>query len=153
MFACSGILFNHESPRRGVEFVTRKITDAVAKIKLGLQTTLELGNLDAYRDWGFAGDYMEGAWMMLQQDEPDDYVLATGETWSVRDFVKMAFEEVSLDWEDHVVINSKFMRPAEVNTLLGYPGKAKKKLGWEPKVKLPNLVKMMVRKDLERYSN
>jgi GDPmannose 4,6-dehydratase len=132
IFACSGILFNHESPRRGLEFVTRKITHHVAKIKLGLAKELRLGNLDAKRDWGFAGDYVEAMWMMLQQDEPDDFVVATGETHSVEDFVRLAFEHAGLDWKKFVVIDPRFMRPAEVDLLVGSPEKAQKKLGWTP---------------------
>ncbi|MFN8392182.1 MAG: GDP-mannose 4,6-dehydratase [Bdellovibrionota bacterium] len=152
MFAVSGILFNHESPRRGLEFVTRKITDGVAKIKLGLAKELRLGNLDAKRDWGFAGDYVRAMWMMLQQDTPDDYVVATGETHSVEEFVRIAFGHVDLDWQKYTVIDPKFMRPAEVDLLIGDPGKAKKKLGWEPEVSFSQLVTMMVDADLERLS-
>ncbi|HAO92521.1 MAG: GDP-mannose 4,6-dehydratase [Deltaproteobacteria bacterium GWC2_56_8] len=148
MFACSGILFNHESPRRGFEFVTRKITSSVARIKLGLANELRLGNLDAKRDWGFAGDYVEAMWMMLQQDEPDDYVIATGETHSVKEFVELAFRAAGLDWEKYVVIDPKFLRPAEVELLIGSPKKAKENLGWSPKVGFPELVAMMVEEDL-----
>ncbi|MCB1101604.1 MAG: GDP-mannose 4,6-dehydratase, partial [Kiritimatiellae bacterium] len=129
LFAVSGILFNHESPRRGKEFVTRKITDGVARIKLGVQKELRMGNLDAKRDWGFAGDYVRMMWMMLQQEEPDDYVIATGETYSVKDFCEMAFSRVGLNWKDYVVVDPKFLRPAEVDLLLGDPTKAKEKLG------------------------
>lgn len=148
MFACSGILFNHESPRRGFEFVTRKITSSVARIKLGLANELRLGNLDAKRDWGFAGDYVEAMWMMLQQDEPDDYVIATGETHSVKEFVELAFRAAGLDWEKYVVIDPKFLRPAEVELLIGSPKKAKENLGWSPKVGFPELVSMMVEEDI-----
>lgn len=153
MYACSGILFNHESPRRGVEFVTRKITDAVAKIKLGLANELRLGNLDAKRDWGFAGDYVKAMWLMLQQDTPDDFVISTGETHTVQEFVEIAFSHVGLDWKDYVVIDEKFVRPAEVDLLLGDCTKAKEKLGWELEVSFEQLVKMMVDSDLEKYSN
>lgn len=149
IFACSGILFNHESPRRGLEFVTRKITYHVAKIKLGLATELRLGNTDAKRDWGYAGDYVEAMWMMLQQSEPDDYVVAMGETHSVQEFVELAFGHAGLDWKKHVVIDPKFMRPAEVDLLVGDPSKAKEKLGWTPKVSFEELVKMMVDEDIK----
>jgi GDPmannose 4,6-dehydratase len=149
----SGILFNHESPRRGLEFVTRKITDAVARIKLGLQTDLKLGNLDAERDWGFAGDYVEAMWLMLQQDEPDDYVVATGETHSVRRFCEIAFGHVGLKWEDHVKTDEKFMRPAEVDLLIGDPAKAEKKLGWKRKCSFEDLVTMMVDADMKALSS
>jgi len=152
MHASNGILFNHESPRRGLEFVTRKITDQVAKIKLGRASELRLGNLDAKRDWGFAGDYVEGMWRILQADEPDDYVLATGETHTVREFCEIAFSHVGLDYNDHVVVDPKFVRPAEVELLLGSPAKAKEKLGWEPKVSFRGLVEMMVDADMERLS-
>jgi GDPmannose 4,6-dehydratase len=140
MFAVSGILFNHESPRRGLEFVTRKVTDGVARIKLGLANELRLGNLDAKRDWGFAGDYVEAMWLMLQQDEPDDYVIATNEMHTVRDLVQIAFERVGLDYEKYVVIDPAFVRPAEVDLLLGDYGKAKAQLGWEPKTPFATLV-------------
>lgn len=150
MFACSGILFNHESPRRGLEFVTRKVTDTVARIKLGMAKELRMGNLDAKRDWGFAGDYVEAMWMMLQQPEPDDYVIATGKTNTVERMVEIAFSHVGLNWKDYVVIDPKFVRPAEVDILVGDASKAKKKLGWEPKVSLEELIKMMVDADLER---
>ncbi len=150
--ASSGILFNHESPRRGLEFVTRKISDGVARIKLGLADKLALGNLDAKRDWGFAGDYVKAMWLMLQQDEPDNYVVATGRTHSVKDFVEIAFRHVDLDYKDYVVTDPRFVRPAEVDLLLGDPSYAKKKLGWEPSVTFEELVKMMVDADLERYS-
>ena len=150
IFACSGILFNHESPRRGLEFVTRKVTNAVAKIKLGLQNELRLGNLDAKRDWGFAGDYVQAMWLMLQQDQPDDYVIATGETHTVLELVETAFEYVGLNWKDYVIVDPKFVRPAEVDLLLGDSTKARKKLGWEPKVNFKQLVTMMVDSDLEK---
>jgi GDPmannose 4,6-dehydratase len=153
LFACSGILFNHESPRRGREFVTRKITQAVARIKLGLQSSLALGNLQAKRDWGFAGDYVEAMWLMLQQDMPNDYVVATGETHSVEDFVREAFKRVGIkDWERYVVIDPQFMRPAEVDFLLGDASKARQELGWQPRVKFDELVAMMVDADLERVA-
>jgi GDPmannose 4,6-dehydratase len=149
LFACSGILFNHESPRRGLEFVTRKITHAVARIKLGLATELRLGNLQAKRDWGFAGDYVRAMWLMLQQDQPDDYVVGTGETHSVEEFVQIAFDHVGLDWRRHVVVDPAFYRPAEVDLLLGDPGKAQRVLGWRREVSFPRLVTMMVDADLE----
>lgn len=153
MHASCGILFNHESPRRGLEFVTRKISNSVARIKLGLQDNIVLGNIDAKRDWGFAGDYVRGMWMMLQQDEPGDYVLATGETHSVEDFLEAAFKEIGIeDWKPYVKQNPKFMRPAEVDLLLGDPAKAAKELGWKPDVSFEELVKMMVRSDLEKNS-
>lgn len=151
MFACSGILFNHESPRRGREFVTRKITDTVARIKLGLTDKLYLGNLDAERDWGFAGDYVRAMWLMLQQDQPDDYVIATGETHSVREFVKLAFEHADMDWEQYVEVDEKFFRPAEVHQLIGDSSKARKKLSWEPSVSFKELICMMVDSDMEYY--
>ena len=152
MFACSGILFNHESPRRGIEFVTRKITNAVARISLGKQKKLELGNLEAKRDWGFSGDYVEAMWLMLQQDKPDDYVVATGETHSVEEFVTLAFAEVGIkDWQKYVTSNHpKHLRPAEVDYLIGDYSKAKKVLGWEPKTSFKELVAMMVKADLAR---
>ena len=149
LFACSGILFNHESPRRGLEFVTHKVTHAVARIKLGKQKELRLGNLDSRRDWGFAGDYVNAMWLMLQQPEPDDYVVATGETHSVRELCEVAFSRVGLDWQEHVVIDEKFMRPAEVDLLVGDPAKAGAKLGWEPAVTFKGLIEMMVDADLE----
>ena len=152
MFAANGILFNHESPRRGLEFVTRKITDQVARIKQGKATELRLGNLDSKRDWGFAGDYVEGMWRILQADAPDDYVLATGETHTVREFCEIAFSRVGLNYQDHVVTDERFVRPAEVELLLGDPGKAKRDLGWEPKVDFRSLVEMMVDADMERVS-
>ena len=150
IFACSGILFNHESPLRGKEFVTRKITDAVARIKLGVQKKLKLGNLDALRDWGFAGDYVRAMWKMLDHDTPDDYVIATGEKHSVREFAKIAFEHVGLNWEDHVEVDPKFLRPAEVTTLCGDCSKAKRVLGWQPEVSFHDLVQMMVDADMNR---
>ena len=148
LFACSGILFNHESQRRGLEFVTRKITDGVARIKLGLAKELRLGNLQAKRDWGFAGDYVRAMWLMLQQDLPDDYVVGTGEAHRVEDFVQIAFDHVALDWRKHVVVDPAFYRPAEVDLLLGDATKARKVLGWKPEVSFPQLVKMMVDADL-----
>lgn len=150
MHISNGILFNHESPRRGIEFVTRKITDSVARIYHGLESELRLGNLDAKRDWGYAGDYVDAMWRMLQQDEPGDYVIATGETHSVEEFVQEAFSIAGLNWKEYVVIDPKFVRPAEVQLLLGDPSKAKRVLGWEPKVQFKELVKMMVEADLER---
>jgi GDPmannose 4,6-dehydratase len=152
LFACSGILFNHESPRRGLEFVTRKVTDGVARIKLGLSKELRMGNLDARRDWGFAGDYVRAMWSMLQQDEPDDYVIATGETHSVRELVEVAFGHVGLDWKKHVTLDQRFLRPAEVDLLIGTPEKAKAKLGWTPTVDFTGLVTMMVDADLGRLA-
>ena len=153
MFCCSGILFNHESPRRGLEFVTRKVTNAAAKIKLGLANELRLGNLDAKRDWGFAGDYVRAMWLILQQDEPEDYVIATGVTHSVRDLIQIAFDYVNLNWEDYVIVDPKFVRPAEVDLLLGDSTKAGKKLGWKPAVDFKSLIKMMVDEDLEKVEN
>jgi GDPmannose 4,6-dehydratase len=149
MFACSGILFNHESPRRGEAFVTRKITLGAARIKEGLQKKLVMGNLDAKRDWGFAGDYVRAMWMMLQQDEPDDYVVATGETHSVREFLELCFSHLNLDYKDFVEFDTKYTRPSEVDVLLGDPSKAKEKLGWEPEVSFKGLVTMMLDHDLE----
>jgi len=149
LYACSGILFNHESPRRGYEFVTRKISHTVAKIKLGQAKELRLGNLEAERDWGFAGDYVRAMWLMLQQDQPDDYVVATGETHSVREFCEIAFSHVGLNWQDFVVQDPAFMRPAEVDQLIGNPAKAKAKLKWEPEVSFKQLAQMMVEADLE----
>jgi GDPmannose 4,6-dehydratase len=149
IFACNGILFNHESPRRGETFVTRKITRAVGRIKMGLQDKVYLGNLDARRDWGFAGDYVEAMWLMLQQDAPDDYVVATGEAYSVREFAEKAFSLAGLDWETHVAFDPRYLRPAEVDHLLGDPTKATERLAWKPKVSFENLVKMMVEHDLE----
>jgi GDPmannose 4,6-dehydratase len=152
MFCCSGILFNHESPRRGKEFVTRKVTDAVARIRLGKQRELRLGNLDAKRDWGFAGDYVRAMWMMLQQPNPDDYVVATGETHSVRELVEVAFDSVNLDWRRHVVVDPKLHRPAEVDLLIGDATKARQILGWEPSMSFATLVRHMVEQDLERLA-
>jgi GDPmannose 4,6-dehydratase len=151
IFACSGILFNHESPRRGKEFVTRKVTDGVARIKAGLATTLPLGNLAAHRDWGFAGDYVEAMWRMLQQSQPDNYVVATGEAHSVQDLCELAFARAGLRWQDHVVVDPALVRPAEVDALLGDASKAKRVLGWQPKVSFQRLVEMMVDADLGRY--
>lgn len=148
MFACSGILFNHESPRRGETFVTRKITKAVASIKAGLQDKLYLGNLEAKRDWGYAKEYVEAMWLMLQQDEPDDYVIATNETHTVQEFVEKAFEHAGLNWKDHVEFDERYMRPAEVDLLIGDATKAKEKLGWEPKVAFEELVRIMVESDI-----
>lgn len=151
MFACSGILFNHESPRRGLEFVTHKITDAVARIKLGLADELRLGNLDARRDWGYAADYVRAMWMMLQQEGPDDYVVSTGETHSVEEFVEEAFSYVDLDWREFVVQDPRFYRPAEVDLLVGDPSKAGRVLGWEPTVGFKELVRLMVDADLAEW--
>jgi len=148
LFACSGILFNHESPRRGETFVTRKITRAATRIKMGLQEKLYLGNLDAQRDWGYAKEYVEMMWLMLQQDEPDDYVIATNETHSVKDFVIESFERLGLDWEKYVEYDDRYERPAEVDLLIGNPEKAKRKLNWEPKVKFKDLVRIMIDADL-----
>jgi GDPmannose 4,6-dehydratase len=153
LFAVSGILFNHESPRRGLEFVTRKVTDAAARIKLGLSDHLALGNLDARRDWGFAGDYVRAMWLMLQQDRADDYVIATGESHSVRELVEVAFSHLGLEWQKHVRLDPKFLRPAEVDLLIGDPSKARKTLGWQPKTDFRGLVEMMVDADLERLSH
>lgn len=152
MHASSGILFNHESPLRGIEFVTRKVTDAVARIKRGKQKELRLGNIDAKRDWGFAGDYVEAMWLMLQQDSAGDYVVATGQTTTVRDMCRIAFEHVGLSMDDHVVIDEKYYRPAEVDVLLGNPSKAQKQLGWTPKTSLEDLITMMVDADMRRQS-
>ncbi len=152
LHASSGILFNHESPLRGLEFVTRKVTDAVARIKLGRQKELRLGNIDAKRDWGFAGDYVEAMWLMLQQDEADDYVIATGVTTTVRDMCRIAFGHLGLKMEDHLVIDPKFFRPAEVEVLLGNPAKAKARLGWEAKTSLEQLIRNMVDADMKRVS-
>ncbi len=149
MFACNGILFNHESERRGIEFVTRKISDGVARIRLGLEEEIALGNLDAERDWGYAPDYVEGMWLMLQQDEPNDYVLATGEAYSIRDFLEIAFDEAGIDnWEKYVVQDPRFFRPAEVEVLRGDATKAEKILGWKPKTTFEQLVRQMVRNDI-----
>jgi GDPmannose 4,6-dehydratase len=150
LFAVSGMLFNHESPRRGLEFVTRKVTDGVARIKLGLRDKLSIGNLDAHRDWGFAGDYVRAMWMMLQQDAPDDYVIATGVSHSVRELIEIAFARVGLDWQKHVYQDPALLRPAEVDHLLGDSAKAREKLGWKPRVDFKQLVEMMVDADLER---
>jgi len=152
LFACAGILFNHESPRRGLEFVTRKVTDGVARIKLGMADHLGLGNLDAFRDWGFAGDYVRAMWLMLQQDQPDDYVVAMGVAHSVKDLVQEAFSHVGLDWQEFVRTDPRFLRPAEVDHLIGDPAKARRVLGWEPSVDFKKLVHMMVDADLERLS-
>jgi len=150
LYACSGILFNHEGPRRGLEFVTRKVSNAVARIKLGLQDQLVMGTLDTKRDWGFAGDYVKAMWLMLQQDEPDDYVVSTGETHSIREFVECAFAEVGIsDWQQYVRHDDRFTRPAEVDLLIGDSSKARRKLGWQPEVDFPGLVKMMVAHDLQ----
>jgi GDPmannose 4,6-dehydratase len=149
MFICNGILFNHESPRRGETFVTRKVTRAVARIKEGLQDKLYLGNLDAKRDWGFAGDYVEAMWLMLQQPKPDDYVVATGETHSVREFVEQAFKEAGLDWKRHVELDNRYLRPTEVDVLQGDASKARKVLGWHPRIAFTDLVAMMVAHDLD----
>ena len=149
LFACSGILFNHESPRRGFEFVTRKITHGVARIKLGLADELHLGNLDARRDWGFAGDYVEAMWLMLQQEQPDDYVVCTGTTHSVREFCEAAFSHVGLNYQDYVVQDPRFYRPAEVDLLVGNPQKAREKMGWQPKISFEKLIQMMVDADLQ----
>ena len=152
LFAVSGILFNHESPRRGLEFVTRKVTDGVARIKLGLADSLKLGNLDAQRDWGFSGDYVRAMWLMLQQNQPDDYVIATGESHSVRELVEVAFEHAGLDWKKHVRLDPKFLRPAEVDHLIGDASKARAALGWRPEVDFTALVRMMVDGDLARLA-
>src|SRR3954465_5928177 len=152
LFAVSGVLFNHESPRRGLEFVTRKVTDGAARIKLGLADSLALGNLDAQRDWGFAGDYVRAMWMMLQQDEADDFVIATGESHSVRELVEVAFGHAGLDWEGYVKLDPRFLRPAEVDHLIGSPAKAREALGWAPEVDFTALVKMMVDADVARLS-
>ncbi len=153
LFACSGILFNHESPRRGLEFVTRKVTHGVARIKLGLEQELRLGNLESERDWGFAGDYVKAMWMMLQQEAPDDYVVATGETHSVRRLCEVAFSHVGLDYKDYVKTDPRFMRPAEVDQLVGDPTKARTKLGWKPDVTFEGLIQMMVDADIEMLQN
>ena len=152
LYAVSGILFNHESPRRGIEFVTRKVTDGVARIKLGLARELRLGNLEARRDWGFAGDYVEAMWLMLQQDQPQDYVIGSGETHSVRELVELAFAHVGLDYRQHVVSDPKYYRPAEVDLLLADPSKARRELGWTPTVGFTELVAMMVDADMERLA-
>jgi GDPmannose 4,6-dehydratase len=152
LYAVSGILFNHESPRRGLEFVTRKISDGVARIKLGLSDELRLGNLEAQRDWGYAGDYVEAMWMMLQEDEPDDFVIATSEPHSVQEFVDAAFAHVGIDPAPYVGVDPKFLRPAEVDHLVGDPSKAREQLGWQPRVSFPELVEMMVDADIERLT-
>ncbi len=152
LHASSGILFNHEGPRRGLEFVTRKISHTAARIKLGMSDELRLGNLDAQRDWGYAGDYVEAMWLMLQQDNPDDYVVATGETHPVREFCELAFGRLDLDWEQYVKVDERFYRPAEVDLLIGTPAKAKKQLGWEPKTSFADLVAMMVDADMDLLS-
>jgi GDPmannose 4,6-dehydratase len=151
LYAVSGILFNHESPRRGLEFVTRKVTDAAARISLGTQNELRLGNLESRRDWGFAGDYVDAMWRMLQHDTPEDYVIGTGDTWSVRDLCRRAFEAVHLDYEKYVVQDPRFFRPAEVDLLVADPSRARNELGWEPTVTFPELVKMMVAADVQRH--
>jgi len=150
MFAVSGILFNHESPRRGLEFVTRKVTDGVARIKLGLATDLQLGNLEARRDWGFAGDYVRAMWLMLQQDTPDDFVISTGISWSVRQLVEVAFSHAHLDWQKYVQLNAAYIRPAEVDLLIGSAEKANRVLGWKPEVSFKQMIEQMVDADLER---
>ncbi|MCH8267459.1 MAG: GDP-mannose 4,6-dehydratase [Acidobacteria bacterium] len=152
MFACSGICFNHESPRRGSEFVTRKITETAARIKLGMATELRLGNLEARRDWGFAGDFVEAMWLMLQQEEPEDYVIATGVTRSVREMARIAFEHIGLNYEDYVILDPRFVRPAEVDMLVGDPSKAAQKLNWRPKVSFEELIAMMVEADIQRVT-
>ena len=151
MYCVSGILFNHESERRGKEFVTRKVTDAVARIKCGLQKELRIGNMDAQRDWGFAGDYVRAMWQMLQQDKPDDFVVASGETHTVRELIEIAFDHVGLDWKKHTFQDPAFMRPAEVDILLGDPTKAKRELGWKPELDFPGLVRRMVDFDMKRH--
>jgi GDPmannose 4,6-dehydratase len=153
MFACNGILFNHESPRRGLEFVTKKVTDGAARVKLGLAKELRLGNLNAKRDWGYAADYVRAMWLMLQQTEPDDYVIATGETHSVRELVEEAFNSVGLDWQKHVVVDEKYVRPAEVDLLVGNCAKAREKLGWEPEVDFRELIRIMVESDIKRLED
>ena len=151
LFCCSGILFNHESPRRGLEFVTKKVSNGVARIKMGLSNELRMGNLDAKRDWGFAGDFVEAMWLMVQQDEPEDYVISTDEAHSVNELVEIAFDHAGLNWKDYVVVDPKFVRPAEVDLLLGDSAKARNKLKWQPKVKFEELIRMMVDYDIERY--
>lgn len=153
LFACNGILFNHESPRRGETFVTRKITRAVARIKMGMQNDIYLGNIDAKRDWGYAKDYVRAMWLMLQQDEPDDYVIATNETHSVKEFLEIAFGHVNLDWQKHTKFDERYLRPAEVDILIGDPAKARQKLGWEPSVTFKELVQLMVDEDLYLLKN
>lgn len=151
LFCCSGILFNHESPRRGLEFVTKKVSNGVTRIKMGLSNELRMGNLDARRDWGFAGDFVEAMWLMIQQDEPEDYVISTDEAHSVKELLEIAFDHVGLNWKDYVVIDHKFARPTEVDSLLGDSAKARNKLKWQPKVKFEELIRMMVDYDIERY--
>ena len=151
LFCCSGILFNHESPRRGLEFVTKKVSNGVTRIKMGLSNELRMGNLDAKRDWGFAGDFVEAMWLMIQQDEPEDYVISTDEAHSVKELVEVAFDHAGLNWKDYVVVDHKFVRPAEVDLLLGDSAKARNKLKWQPKVKFEELIRMMVDYDIERY--
>ncbi len=151
LFCCSGILFNHESPRRGLEFVTKKVSNGVARIKMGLSNELRMGNLDAKRDWGFAGDFVEAMWLMVQQDEPEDYVISTDEAHSVNELVEIAFGHAGLNWKDYVVVDPKFVRPAEVDLLLGDSAKARNKLKWQPKLGFKELVRMMVDYDIERY--
>ena len=153
LFAVSGICFNHESPRRGKEFVTRKVTDGVARIKKGLQEKLLLGNLDVSRDWGFAGDYVEAMWLMLQREKPDDFVIATGKCWTVRELVELAFVHAGLDWRDHVVVDQKLLRPADIDQLVGDASKARKTLGWRPKVSFPELIKMMMDADTKKVKD
>lgn len=153
LFAVSGILFNHESPRRGIEFVTRKVTRAVARIKLGRQDELKLGNLESKRDWGYAPDYVEAMWLMLQQDTPEDYVIGTGKTWSVRQLVETAFSVVELDWEEYVKVDKEFLRPAEVDLLVADPSKAKEKLDWTPKTSFEEMIRIMVESDMEAEEN
>ena len=151
LFCCSGILFNHESPRRGLEFVSKKVSNGVARIKMGLSNELRMGNLDAKRDWGFAGDFVEAMWLMVQQDESEDYVISTDEAHSVKELVEVAFDYAGLNWKDYVVVDHKFVRPAEVDLLLGNSAKARNKLKWQPKVKFEELIRMMVDYDIERY--
>lgn len=153
IFGCNGILFNHESPLRGLEFVTRKISNNIAKIKIGLEDKIQLGNIDAKRDWGFAPEYVEAMWLMLQQDKPDDYVIATGETHSIKEFLEIAFDMVSLKWQDHVIIDERFIRPLDVNYLKGNYKKSREILDWSPKTKLNELVEIMVKADIERWGN
>ncbi|NVM21683.1 MAG: GDP-mannose 4,6-dehydratase [Desulfobacterales bacterium] len=153
MFVCCGISYNHESPRRGIEFVSRKITDGVARIYYGLATELRLGNLEAKRDWGYAGDYVETMWLMLQQEKPDDYVVATGQSHSVKEFAELAFREVGLNWEDYVVVDQRFLRPADVEYLCGDASKTRRELGWKPKITFEQLVSMMVKVDLEQVKD
>jgi GDPmannose 4,6-dehydratase len=153
IFSCSGVCFNHESPRRGLEFVSRKVTDGVSRVKLGIAKNLPMGNLDAKRDWGFAGDYVKAMWLMLQQEQPEDYVIATGQTHSVKELVQIAFEYVGLDWEKYVILDKKLLRPAEVDFLVGDFSKAKTKLGWKPEVSFKDLIEMMVAADLRKLKS